>query len=80
MRKVKFKAWIPKQFHNGDKNISIVGTGCFQPDFSTDGVFHQWGISYEEFESGPVNFTIAIVETKDGKIHDVLPANLKFVV
>lgn len=32
------------------------------------GLFHQWGNDYEEFESGPGNFTVAIVELPDGKI------------
>lgn len=36
------------------------------------GLFHQWGNDYEEFESGPGNFTVAIVELPDGKI--VTPA------
>ena len=80
MRKVMFKMWISKQHHNGDKYITVVGTGCFQPNYETEGLFHQWGNSYEEFESGPGNFTVGIVETLDGKIHDVLPTNLKFVV
>jgi|CXWK01.1.fsa_nt_gi hypothetical protein len=79
MRKVKFKMWIPKEHVNGDRHITIAGTGCFQADYLTTGVFHQWGCSYEEFESGPGNFTVAIVETKDGVIHEVLPTNLKFI-
>jgi len=80
MRQVKFKMWIPKQLHNGDKHIVANGTNCFQSDYETDGVFHQWGCNYEEFESGPGNYTVAIVETFDGVIHEVLPTNLKFVV
>jgi hypothetical protein len=78
MRKVKFRMWIPKQHVPGDRNITIAGTGCFQSDYITDGLFHQWGNSFEEFESGPGNFTVAIVEAKDGVIHEVLPTNLKF--
>lgn len=36
------------------------------------GYFHQWGVNYEEFESGPGNYTVAIVELPDGRI--VMPA------
>lgn len=32
------------------------------------GYFHQWGTNYEEFESGPGNYTVAIVELPDGRI------------
>lgn len=48
-------------------------------DFTNEGLFHQWGCSYEEFESGAGNFTVAIVELTDGTIEQVLPSNLKFV-
>lgn len=32
------------------------------------GYFHQWGINYEEFETGPGNYTTAVVELPDGRI------------
>lgn len=35
------------------------------------GVFHDFSIDYEEFESGPGHYPVAIVELKDGRI--VLP-------
>lgn len=39
------------------------------------GKFHQWGVNYEEFESGPGNFSTAIVEMPDGTIKN-WPAEL----
>ncbi len=36
------------------------------------GYFHGWGTDYEEFESGPGNFSVAIVELPDGRV--VTPA------
>lgn len=33
-----------------------------------NGVFHQWGSDYEEFESGAGNYSVAIVELPDGKV------------
>jgi len=37
--------------------------------------FHKWGVGYEEFESGPGNYSAAIVEHEDGQIETV-PADL----
>ncbi len=39
------------------------------------GFFHQWGFQYEEFESGPGNYTVAVVEMLDGHVKTV-PADL----
>lgn len=33
-----------------------------------EGIFHQWGNDFEEFENGPGNYTVAIVELSDGKV------------
>ena len=30
------------------------------------GLFHQWGIAFEELETSPVMFAVAIVELPDG--------------
>jgi len=32
------------------------------------GTFHEWGVKYEEFDNGPGNYTVAIVERDDGVI------------
>ena len=32
------------------------------------GRFHKWASDYQEFDSGPGNFTVALIETDDGKI------------
>jgi hypothetical protein len=42
-----------------------------------EGIFHMFGIDYEEFEAGPGNYTTAVVEMPDGSIQN-LP--LEFVV
>lgn len=41
--------------------------------------FHQWGGEYEEFESGPGNYTVAVVEFADGTIETVMPENIRFL-
>lgn len=32
------------------------------------GYFHEWGVNYEEFESGAGNYSTAIVELPNGKV------------
>lgn len=36
-----------------------------------EGLFHQWGVAFEEFETGPGNYTVAIVERDDGTVETV---------
>ena len=45
----------------------------------SEGMFHQWGSEYEEFENGPGNYTVGIVETPDGKIITVIPEDMRFI-
>ena len=35
------------------------------------GLFHKFGTDYEEFESGPGNYSTAIVEMPDGSVRNV---------
>ena len=83
MRKVLFKRWIPSEFittsTNPPQRQKVEGTGGFEPEFINEGVFHQWASSYEEFEQGAGNFTVALVELQNGTIEEVLPKNIKFI-
>ena len=36
-----------------------------------DATFHQFGVDYEEFETGPGNFSTAIIELPDGTIKNI---------
>ena len=36
-----------------------------------NGIFHQFGCAYDEFETGPGNYSTAIVEMPDGSIKNV---------
>ncbi len=80
MRKVMFKQWIPA-IHNKEAVGSTLqaGTNCWEAEFKNAGIFHQWGASYEEFESGAGNFTVALVELPNGEMKEVLPSNIKFM-
>ena len=39
--------------------------------FVGNGLFHQFGVDYEEFETGPGNFTTGIIEMPDGSVESV---------
>ena len=79
-RNVLVKKWILNQYiGENSKRVHVVGTGCFEDDYTTKGIFHQWGSSFEEFDNGAANFTTAIVEFEDGTVEEVLPKNIKFI-
>lgn len=44
-----------------------------------EGWFHEWGCDYEEFDSGPANFSVAIIELDNGKIVEALPCSVVFL-
>lgn len=43
------------------------------------GYFHEWGVDGEEMDVGALNYTIGIVELKDGRVVTVMPEKLKFI-
>lgn len=43
------------------------------------GIFIQYGANYEEFETGPGNFTTAIIEMPDGTVKTVPVENIQFL-
>ena len=60
------------EYKKNDKGLLVkVETG--------KGLFHEWGINYDEFESGPGNYSIAIVEFEDGAIESVPVELIKFI-
>jgi hypothetical protein len=44
-----------------------------------EGIFHVWGVNYEEFESGTGNYSVAIVEMQDGSVVEALPQDVIFI-
>ena len=44
------------------------------------GYFHKWGKDFEEFESGAVEMTVAIVELENGRIWKLDPNLIQFMV
>lgn len=41
------------------------------PAYSGRGFFHTWGSRYEDFETGPCNFSVAVIEDESGKVHSI---------
>lgn len=39
------------------------------------GMFHEWGMEFEEFEAGVGNYSIAIIEMPDGTVKN-WPSNM----
>ncbi len=80
MRKVKYRVFIPQKYElvdGGCKRQLIPGTGVYN---QFEGVFHQWASGLEEVVGNGVGmFTYGIVESSDGAIHEVLPADIQFV-
>ena len=79
MKKVKFNKWIPYEYiqlEGGGAKQAVKGTGCWQTDFPNEGFFHQWGNTYEEFESGPGNYTVGLVELEDGTLLPISRRNI----
>ncbi|MNN69161.1 hypothetical protein D3C81_1849240 [compost metagenome] len=46
---------------------------------AAEGKFHGWGVEYEEFESGPGNYSVAIVEMPDGTVQTLMPWAIRFL-
>lgn len=43
------------------------------------GRLHGWGVEYVEFETGPGNSTVAIVEHSDGSVTLIHPSLIRFL-
>ena len=72
MRQVMVQHYLPSELVNG----------VLQPRAIEDkgvAVFHQFSVDYVEFESGPGNFSTAIVEWPDGKVESVPVEYVRFL-
>lgn len=61
-------------------NRTHIGHGKYESKEVGTALFHQWGSEFEEFESGAVAVTVAIVEFSDGTIKGVMPQDIRFEV
>lgn len=72
MRKVelKRKVWAPP---------SEGARGHWAESEPVIATFHQFGAAYEEFETGPGNYTVAIVELPDGTVENANLQDIRFI-
>ena len=61
------------------KRKIIVYTDHHQTKENYRGTFHQFGCSYEEFETGPALSTTAIIEKEDGRLRSESVELCRFV-
>lgn len=50
-----------------------------QKDTENYGMFHAWGVAYDELGEGVGNYSVALVEIQEGIILEINPAEIKFV-
>jgi hypothetical protein len=55
----------------------ILHGNCF--DGPHEAVFHRFSMDYEEFDEGPGNYPVAIIEWPDGKVDTVRVSLIQFV-
>jgi len=60
------------------KQYAITGPAFIMVD-DYEAMFHCWGADYEEFESGPGNYTVAILEKEDGSVVLEHPSRVRFI-
>lgn len=53
-------------------------TGQWYTEVVEIGLFHGWGVEYEEFDTGPGNYSVAIVELPDGQVKTYPAYRVKF--
>jgi hypothetical protein len=58
------------------KKITI--NSIYEPGKHYEGVFHLWGADYDEFEAGPGNKTMGIVESQSGDVLLIHPEDIIF--
>lgn len=62
------------------KRIKPAGEKWRWESYPTAGTFHCWSVQYEEFENGPGNYIVGIVEDEQGQVHVVHdPTKIRFI-
>lgn len=82
--KVKnFKTWLDGQERNDEavERLRPCKATLYKKGEAKEvtGRFHLWGSNYEEFETGPGNFTTAIIELDDGCVVSCPAETVKFL-
>jgi len=48
-------------------------------EIDCEGIFHAFGVAYEEFDNGPGNYSTAIIELSDGTVITPSADLIKFI-
>ena len=54
------------------------GPSLYKRALKGQAIFHQFGVDYEEFETGPGNYSTAIIELPDGTVRNIPVENIAF--
>ena len=71
MRKVKYYEWYRPE--------DAAYNAPFEKREVGEAIFHEFGLDFEEFESGPANYSVAIVELASGEVKSVPVDLIAFV-
>jgi len=58
--------------------VNQPGTRIWTKQVKGTAKFHKWGCACEEYESGGVGYSVAIVEFPDGTIDSIMPNMIQF--
>ncbi len=74
MRKVQYFEHVLEDTGEGayKKKIAVA-------KFKGNALFHQFGMDYEEFETGAGNYSTAIIELEDGTVKNIPADMIKFI-
>jgi len=75
MSDIKRRKVMVSQYRSITKN----GKKYWDPVEIGEAIFHEWGCDYTEFESGPGNYSTAIIEFDDGSIENIEVKLIKFI-
>jgi len=67
----------PVEYYEYDTSKTIEN-GYYKKRLAGIAEFHQFGFDYEEFETGPGNYSTAIIELPDGSIKNIPAEMIKF--
>lgn len=56
----------------------VEGENRYEKVYVGIGIFHQFGVDYEEFETGPGNYSTAIVELENGTVENIPVGLIRF--
>ena len=75
--KTKYVKWYaPKTNQNG--SFVLDDKHKVRMELRGEAIFHQFGVDYEEFETGPGNYSTAIIELPDGTVKNIPVENIAF--